>query len=471
MNGSVDETMRRNHGTSLERLRAEAAPAFLARAVRGLPRHGQALISVPAPRVPLERMWDADAATPAVLWTDPRGRSLAGVGAAVTVGAEGDGRFEMVSTAAAGLASATAVVHDAMNSPLVPALLGGFAFAAGRSDPCWGPFGDACFVLPRWTFEHHPGRTASLTLALGRDERPEPAQILREATGILDRLVGPTVQRPAALPLKPCSMGLAEWSALVEDARAAIAQGALRKVVLARRFDAELPPGVELRSLLAALAATNAGIYRFAFRFGGTMFLGASPELLVARRGRRVESEAVAGSVALRPGDGGRGWHALLADAKQLEEHAVVTRALEAALAPLCTTLASSNRPRVRHLRHVAHLCSAFTGDLREELDVVQIAARLHPTPAVGGEPRDEALAFIAAREPVGRGWYAGPVGLVDAHGDGAFAVALRGALIAGTAVRVWAGAGIIGASEPQAEYDETALKQHAALAALGLLQ
>lgn len=444
---------------------------FLSRAVRGLPRRGHVLVSAPAPRVALERMWDGDPATPAVLWTDPRGRSLAGLGAAVTACAEGAGRFEEISRAAASLAAATQLVHDAVGLPPVPALLGGFAFTAGPSEPCWGPFGDARFVLPRWTYERHVGGTASLTLALGPGERPEPAQVVQEATGILERLVGPAPRRCAAPALGRRSMGLAEWSALVEDARAAIARGVLRKVVLARRFDAELPAEAEPRSLLAALAATGAGIYRFAFRFGGATFLGASPELLVARQGRHVESEAVAGSVALGPGDGERESHALLADAKQREEHDVVTRALEAALAPLCTRLATSDRPRVRRLRHVAHLCLPFAGELRDDLGVAQLAGRLHPTPAVGGEPRDEALAFIAAREPVGRGWYAGPVGLVDAHGDGALAVALRGALVEGSTVRVWAGAGIIAASEPQAEYGETALKGHAALAALGLLQ
>jgi isochorismate synthase len=462
--------MRQNRTTAGTSDRAEGVLGPLSDGVVALPARGTVLLTVPAPRAPLERVWGGDGDGPAVLWTDPRGRSLAGVGAAVDVSAGGEGRFELVSAAASALAGATQVVREAAEAP-VAAMIGGFAFAPGSPATCWERFGEARFVLPRWSYEHHVGGAATLTLALGPGERPSAGELVAEGAQIIERLATSSPPTPAIDERRLVSMEPEAWSALVEGARAAISRGELGKVVLARRFDASLVGLADARSLLASLRANGAGIYRFGFRFGPVTFLGASPELLVARRGSRVESEAVAGSMALAPGNDERVAAALLADAKQRDEHEVVARAVRGSLAPLCTTLITADQPRVRRLRRVAHLCLPFAGELREALDVVQLAARLHPTPAVGGEPLERALDFIATREPVGRGWYAGPVGIVDARGDGAFAVALRGALVEDTELKVWAGAGIIAASEPAAEYAETALKGYATLAALGLLR
>jgi isochorismate synthase len=437
---------------------------FLARALSGAVPERLALVTVPAPAAPLEALW-ADDGAPALLWSSPGGRALAGVGEALVVAAEGAPRFARVGEAAEALAGCQAARHpDA--PPFSPALVGGFAFAAGgTSDADWAAFGDARFVLPRWTFERHAGGGATLTLALGPGEARDIGSLRREAGELLGRLASPPPTPPApAVEVSPAPFEA--WREQVGGALAAIHAGGLRKVVLARCFELRSAEPLPVRAMLARQGAEAGDAYRFAFRVAGRTFMGASPELLVSRRERRVESEALAGSIA---NSGGAGLAAFAADPKQRAEHAIVVAAIRDRLAPLCATLSASDEPAIRPLRQVAHLHTPIAGSLRDDVPIVELAALLHPTPAVGGEPVADACAWIARSEPVARGWYAGPVGLVEAGGDGVLAVALRGALVHGGRARVWAGAGIVAGSTPEGEYHETDLKARSALAALGL--
>ena len=201
---------------------------------------------------------------------------------------------------------------------------------------------------------------------------------------------------------------------------------------------------------------------------GGAAFVGASPERLVRKRGRVVDSEALAGSCA-RTGDDAAAAAALAASAKDRAEHAWVVAAIEAALAPRCRTLDVPSAPAVRTLRQILHLHTPITGELAQGAHVLELVAALHPTPAVGGTPTADAVAWIAAHEPTPRGWYASPVGWFDAAGDGEFAVAIRSGLLAGATATLFAGAGIVAASDPAAELAETELKLRALSDVLGL--
>ena len=158
---------------------------------------------------------------------------------------------------------------------------------------------------------------------------------------------------------------------------------------------------------------------------------------------------------------------ALLASTKDQGEHAFVVRQVVESLAPLCAKLDHPAEPEIRGLRNVLHLRTAIAGTLSAPHHVLDLAARLHPTPAVGGTPTDAALAWIAAHETDPRGWYAGPVGWFDAAGDGKLAVALRSGILEGTRAHLYAGAGIVRDSDPDAEYAETRLKLAAVLSAL----
>jgi isochorismate synthase EntC len=189
----------------------------------------------------------------------------------------------------------------------------------------------------------------------------------------------------------------------------------------------------------------------------------------------RVEPQALSaaewrgGSIErLGPRTGDAQADALRASGKDRREHDLVVRAIADALAAAGADVALPAEPSVRELRHVLHLHTPIRATLREPRHVLELAARLHPTPAVGGTPTAEAVAWIAAREPTPRGWYAAPVGWFDLDGDGELAVAIRSGLLAGPRVHLWAGAGIVAGSDPDRELAETDVKLRAMLGALG---
>jgi isochorismate synthase len=199
-------------------------------------------------------------------------------------------------------------------------------------------------------------------------------------------------------------------------------------------------------------------------------FVGASPELLLSRRGREVRSNPLAGS-APRSGDPAEdraNAEALSCSSKDREEHEIVVEAVADTLRPICTELTWDPEPVLRETPNVWHLSTRFHGVLTDAApSALDLVAALHPTPAVGGTPRDVALDAISDLEPFDRGRYAGPVGWMDAHGDGEWAIALRCAELRGDRAILYAGAGIVAGSEPDDEVDETERKFRAFLDAL----
>jgi isochorismate synthase len=257
----------------------------------------------------------------------------------------------------------------------------------------------------------------------------------------------------------------------VREAVGRIRAGRLRKVVLARSVLVEAGRELDPRQLARRLRAVDPEHFAFAAPAGsGGVLVGASPELLVRRAGRAVESAPLAGS-APRSGDPEQDRaHAegLLASGKEREEHAVVVEAVARALRPFCEELAWDPEPVLLSTANVWHLATRFRGVLREPApSALELVGALHPTPAVGGTPRGEALRTIAELEPFDRGAYAGPVGWMDARGDGEWAIALRCAELRGSTARLFAGAGIVAGSEPERELEETERKFRAFLDSL----
>ncbi len=259
----------------------------------------------------------------------------------------------------------------------------------------------------------------------------------------------------------------------VAEASRRIREGELRKVVLARTLEVAAGRALDARQLLQRLRSVDPECYAFAFPTGSArphVLVGASPELLVSRRGREVRSEPLAGS-APRSGDPDEdraSAERLLASAKDREEHAIVVEAIEETLAPLCSELERDPEPVVLSTANVWHLATRFRGELRDPAsDALSLAIALHPTPAVCGTPRSVAARMIRTLEPFERGFYGGPVGWVDASGDGEFAIALRCAELSGDSARLFSGAGIVADSDPAAELDETERKFRALLDAL----
>lgn len=253
------------------------------------------------------------------------------------------------------------------------------------------------------------------------------------------------------------------YGSAVASAVDRIRTGELRKVVLARAIDVDAGRLLDPATLLHRLRAVDPDAFAFAVPTApARVLVGATPELLVSRRGRDVTSIPLAGS-APRSGDPEEdraNAARLAASAKEREEHAIVVESVGAALAPFCEKLESDPAPVPTATANVWHLATRFRGRLREPAaDALELVAALHPTPAVCGVPAGAALALIRELEPFDRGGYAGPVGWIDAAGDGDWAIALRCAELSGPSARLFAGAGVVSGSDPAAEIDETERK------------
>jgi len=403
-------------------------------------------------------------------WARPAdGFALAGIGSVITIAANGPARFDTVNQAWKTLLEDALVVDPSGTAPGAgPVLMGGFAFDAegGRADH-WLNFGSAKLTVPRLHLAV-VGDTSwiTTTLLVGSDGQPDfdPAVLARLRTRALDvahdsRRGATNRQRGGAVAFAD-AIPAAEWRALVTSAVSAIHEKQFEKVVLARAVRARANRGVDVGAVLRHLISAHPDCHVFGCWRGDAVFVGASPELLVGLAGRDVRASSLAGSVKrgataaedIELADG------LLESAKDREEHDVVRRSLCAGLAELCDDVEAGDTPSLLTLPQVHHLHTAVRARLRPEHTLVDLVARLHPTPAVGGEPRDAALTFITAHERLDRGWYAAPIGWVG-RGHGEFAVALRSALLRGREAWLFAGCGIMAESTPDGEFDESLLK------------
>jgi menaquinone-specific isochorismate synthase len=322
-----------------------------------------------------------------------------------------------------------------------PVAIGALPFEPGT--PC-------SLVVPETIVGRRPDGSAWMT-TIGPGATPRPAT--------------PAARSPWSFSLVS-SQPHDEWCAEVERAVDAIKTGAMRKVVLAREVVVEAGSPLVTVDILRRLRALHPSCMVFSVEG----FVGASPELLVSRDGDVVRSHPLAGTVP-RSGDPAaddRLAAGLLASAKDRREHAFVVDAVAGLLRPLCTTLDVPDTPSIVPLRNVSHLGTAIAGRLAAPApSALELALRLHPTPAVGGTPTEAALCFLASAEGRPRGRYAGPVGWVDADGNGAWAIGIRSAELSGNRARMLAGVGVVEGSDPEAELAETQLKLQALLAAV----
>ena len=256
------------------------------------------------------------------------------------------------------------------------------------------------------------------------------------------------------------------FEAAVARARELIEAGALEKIVLAREVQVHAPRAHDPAAVFGALREAFPSCFIVCVGRGDAAFVAASPELLVRREGQRVSTMALAGSTR-RSADPAVDAHLgeqLIRSAKDREEHAIVARRIERELAPHALWIAASPEPVLVRVANIQHLATPIRAQLAEPREAIELLELLHPTPAVGGDPRERALEWIPALEGLDRGWYAGPVGWVDATGDGELCVALRCALLRGEVAHCYAGVGVVRDSDPAAELAETELKLQALL-------
>jgi isochorismate synthase len=378
----------------------------------------------------------------------------AGFATAARVSVEGSARSDLRRLARASSAALRAVATDA-GSGMAPTAMGVVPFEAASPTTLRIP----THVVRR----DEQGATWAIEIA-----QPDGDITPTATAGRVDGSAPHDAFLPMQLREEPPSSAYAD---AVAEAVAAIHAGELVKVVLARTLIVEAGRRLEPRRLVHRLRAVEPHGYTFAVpaTSGGTL-AGASPELLLERRGAKVRSNPLAGS-APRSGDPDEdraNAQALEDSGKDREEHAVVVAAVAEVLGALCDDLEYDPEPVLLPTANVWHLSTRFRGTLRDPaFSALDVVAELHPTPAVCGTPTPAARAAIAAGEPFERGSYAGPVGWVDANGDGVWAIALRCAELDGSRARLFAGAGIVGGSEPALEVDETDRKFRAFLDSL----
>jgi salicylate biosynthesis isochorismate synthase len=339
-----------------------------------------------------------------------------------------------------------------------PIVVGGFAYRPDR-DPSgpWSGFPALLLRVPALALTRVRGRTFATAASAGAEE--------------LLQLANTGVRAPAARRLDVTSVrNPVAWTAAVETAAKRLRAGEAAKVVLARevvaRGDGVVSAGMVARSLRAAYPSCFTYLVTGA---DGTAFAGATPELLVRRSGVRAYSQPMAGSVArgANEADDDRLARQLQYSAKDHAEHRLVSEFVVEALRPF-SRVVEARPPEVVRFTNIQHLATAVSAELAEPAaEALDLAAALHPTPAVGGWPRQAADTLIDELEGMERGWYAGAVGWIDGRGDGEFAVALRCGLLWEDGARLYAGVGVMPDSDPARELEETELKFKALLMAL----
>ncbi len=369
------------------------------------------------------------------------GAGLIGWGEAARLVVSGRERFSRAQRWWADVVRA-AEIHDGvhLNGSGIAAFVS-FAFEPGRS----------VVVIPNVIVGRRDGVTWVTIIS-----RPDETQI--DPRLIFDAHAAPTT--PGNVLWEEGTQPAARWQRAVADAVERINRGEVDKVVLARDIVGRSTQPLDIRSILNRLSARYSECWAFAV----DGLVGATPELLVRRRGDLVTSRVLAGTIRRgkdQSADEGLA-EELLASDKDREEHEYAVTSVAEALAAHCTDLDVPEEPRLLRLANVQHLATDINGRLADEVPVLALAASLHPTAAVCGTPTQRAWNLIRALEGMDRGRYAGPVGWMDAHGDGELGIALRCGEIDSSdpyRIRLFAGCGLVAGSDPVAELAETNAK------------
>jgi menaquinone-specific isochorismate synthase len=331
---------------------------------------------------------------------------------------------------------------------------GGFCFDPKRSSKEWADFGAYRFVLPRFEVASDTSSMIFCCNIVGPVSSQQIEGILKELDGLQEGTV------PAGDALKVSGRedfpSREQWDKNVADVLKAIEQGNVEKAVLARQTKLKFLQPIDAWGMLRRLFEVTPNSYHFCFQFNATLFLGASPERLYRKFGPGIISEAIAGTA---PRGGGVSQdnafkENLLKSPKDNEEHAFVVRAIDEGLKTICEAHKHSDKPSILTLGNGHHLITSFEGKLKECVREEDIVEALHPTPAVGGVPQDNALALVGKLEGFERGWYTGLIGYVGLDWS-EFVVGIRSGLIKGKELTVYAGAGIVKGSQAKSEWQE----------------
>lgn len=349
-------------------------------------------------------------------------------------------------------------------------LFGGFSFFEKNDSRIWKTFGASSFTLPKWTIIKE-GKCTILTFIIHLELNAHLNQIKEKIYNQLNEL-SPicnideySLNSKAKAPIHiqhNSEFDHIHWIETVNRAKQSIANNQFDKVVLARELIIDLPNSVNDTIILHELRRQYPDCYCFLIRHtNSASFIGCTPERLASFQSNFILTEGLAGSISR--GDTASEdvmlEHDLLKSSKDLHEHKIVLSAIEQQLAPFSSNITHPAEPSVKKFSNVQHLYTPITASILEGVSKTELLKKLHPTPAVGGFPKVEAVKFIQQHEDFDRGWYAAPIGWINKSGNGEFAVAIRSGLIMKNQVRFFAGCGIVQDSDPQKEWEETNMK------------
>ncbi|HLR64191.1 MAG TPA: isochorismate synthase [Pseudogracilibacillus sp.] len=251
------------------------------------------------------------------------------------------------------------------------------------------------------------------------------------------------------------------WKTKVQKAVDEIKAGHVKKIVMAREMQLQFDQETNIAHLIQRLLMMQANSYIYAIEHDGHCFIGATPERLVEVHGKQLLSACIAGTAprgkTIEEDD--QIGQQLLNDTKNREEHDYVVQMIRKQITPYCEEVFIADEPILHPLKNLQHLYTPVSATLKKQVSIFEIVKQLHPTPALGGEPREESLAFIREHESLDRGWYGAPVGWLDSNDNGEFVVAIRSGLIKPLEASLFAGCGVMGDSDPEMEYEETNVK------------
>ncbi|MFL6154812.1 MAG: isochorismate synthase MenF [Marmoricola sp.] len=367
-----------------------------------------------------------------------RGEGFVAWGVAAQCRTSTESRFSDASTWWRNVVRVAAVADEVEVPGTGLVCLGSFAFA---DTP-----GDSVLTIPKVVVGRRGDRFWVTSIGASADELPTPVP-------------QPRPEAPVNLAFADGALSGAEWEGVVWEAVLHLNAGELDKVVLARDLIATADAPIDVRWPLRRLGSE----YEMCWTFHVDGLFGATPELLVRREKGLVTSRVLAGTIR-RTGDDEHDLTlaaTLARSSKDLEEHEYAVRSVADALAPYCSSMNVPEAPFVLHLPNVMHLATDVAGVVDDGggASVLDLASALHPSAAVGGTPTKLAVEMIAEIEGMDRGRYAGPVGWMNAHGDGEFGIALRSAELDGARVRLFAGCGIVADSDPESELAEAQAK------------
>lgn len=365
-----------------------------------------------------------------------------------------------------------ALVHNPYQKPGTGlTAMGGMAFDPEKEKTSlWENFSESEFTVPTYMLTKYHGE-CYLTTNLQVAKEDQVDELVKKINNDLDLLVSETGKETTKTRImQKKEMEPDKWKETVDFATKKIQTSTIEKIVLSRELRVKLDRNAEITAVLHGLLAAQTNSFVFAFERLGDCFVGATPERLIKIENDHLLSTCLAGTAPrgnTKEADTELA-DQLLHDAKNRSEHDFVVKMIRKAISPYCTNIDIPNEPVIYPLKNLQHLYTPVSAMVKPDVRMFDIIGKLHPTPALGGVPRQEALQFIREHESMDRGWYGAPVGWIDHNNNGEFAVAIRSGLIQGAEASLFAGCGVVKDSNPKAEYEETNIKFLPMLSVLG---